>query len=47
MVVAVELQGIDVVVGTIATGNRQALMSLHVPDLLRAAASHVSHPPGS
>ena len=44
--VAVELQCADVVVGAHTPGDRQALVSLHVPDLVDAAAGHVIDPPG-
>lgn len=44
MVVAVELKGSHVVVGAHATGNRQALASLHVPDLDVATAHLVQRP---
>jgi hypothetical protein len=36
----------DVVVGAHTSRDRQALVSLHVPDLGDAAASHVIDPPG-
>ena len=45
--VAVELKSRHVVVSAHATGNRQALVGLHVLDLVHAAAGHIADPPAA
>src|SRR5262249_39794634 len=47
IIVAIELDGIDIVAGAHAAGDRQTLVGPQVPDLVEAAAGHVGDPPGA
>jgi len=45
ILIARELKASHVVFGTHAAGNGQALVRLHIPDLIHAAARHIGDPP--